>query len=191
MTIAPSQINPARRQPVPLVRARQLTPEQALRERQAVLMIKLVFLIAALAIVLTVLARLTGIGTELVDRGVPVEARAITLIQHPDGHLVMADATTGVVYSDSTPVQGGFLRGVVRAFSLKRNAQGVPQSAPYAVTQWDSGRITLNDLSTGHQVPLDSYGPSVSRIFTPLFAGPATDGGTALNQIKREQVQAN
>jgi putative photosynthetic complex assembly protein len=191
MTIAPSTMKPARIAAVPSIRPRVLTPEQALRERQAVLMIKLVFLIAALAIALTVLARLTGIGTELVARGAPVEARAITLIQHADGHLVMADAMTGAVHSDSTPVQGGFLRGVVRAFSLKRNAQGVPQEAPYAVTRWDSGRVTLNDLSTGHQVPLDSYGPSVSRIFEPLFVSPATDGGAALNQIKSEQTQAN
>jgi putative photosynthetic complex assembly protein len=191
MTIASSHLRPAAKAVTPSLRPRELTPEQALRERQAVLMIKLVFLIAALAIALTVLARLTGIGTELVARGAPVDARAITLIQRADGHLIMADATTGAIHSDSTPVQGGFLRGVVRAFSLKRNAQGVPHEAPYAVTRWDSGRITLNDLSTGHQVPLDSYGPTVTDIFTPLFAGAPADGGAVLQQIASKQVQAN
>jgi putative photosynthetic complex assembly protein len=152
-----------------LPQPRILTRDQAVRERQARLMIKLVFMIAGLALLLTVLAKATGIGTERVARGEPVASVAVTLVQLEDGQFVFAHAPSGEVIKQYSPAQGGFLRSVVRAFSLKRNAGGVDAATPYEITQWSSGRITLDDPSTGHRVPLDSFGASVTRMFAPLF----------------------
>jgi hypothetical protein len=36
------------------------------------------------------------------------------------------------------------------------------------VTRWESGRVTLNDPATGHQVPVDAFGPMVTKMFAPL-----------------------
>ncbi|NJR13170.1 MAG: hypothetical protein HC779_01175 [Phyllobacteriaceae bacterium] len=145
-----------------------MTHEQAIRERQARLMIRLVFGIAGLALLLTVLAKVTGLGTDLHPRGAVMAEQAVTIISGENGRLMMALSPSGQIVIDLAPTQGGFLRGLVRAFSLKRNAQGVAEQTPYTVTRWESGRITLEDAATSHSVPLDSFGPGVLKDFEAL-----------------------
>jgi putative photosynthetic complex assembly protein len=155
---------------------RNLTREQAIRERQAWLMIRLVFAIAGLALLLTILATFTGIGTERVVRGAPVSVAAITIIEQPDHRLIMAHAPAGAVIAEYGPAKGGFLRGFLRAFALKRDAAHVPATAPFEITRWESGRITLTDTATGHRIPVDTFGPGVTRAFAPLVGQAQTQG---------------
>jgi putative photosynthetic complex assembly protein len=143
----------------------------ARRERQARLMLRLVFSIAGLALALTILARLTGIGTDLHPLGAPIASHAVTIIETADKSVVFSDAVAGKVLLSYDAGRGGFFRSVLRAFALKRRAAGIAPEAPFDVTRWESGRITLSDPATGHRVPVDSFGPGVTRMFAPLVAG--------------------
>ncbi|MCU0832301.1 MAG: putative photosynthetic complex assembly protein PuhC [Rhizobiaceae bacterium] len=156
------------------------------RERQARLMIKIVFGIAGLALALAVLAQTTGIGAEKVVRGQPVQSRLVTIMAEPDGALVMRDAASGATLARHAPGEGGFMRGLIRALSLRRDAQHVAPATPYELRRWDSSRITLNDPATGHQLPLDTFTPAVTRMFAPLV-------GSAVQQQAptKHQTQGN
>jgi putative photosynthetic complex assembly protein len=170
MTLAQPSLTPAA--PTTL---RTLTPAQAIRERQARLMIRIVFAIAGLALALAVLAQTTGVGSEKVERGQPIALRSVTIIADPDGALVMRDAATGQALVTHEAGKGGFMRGLIRALALKRDAQHIAAETPYELRRWNSGRLTLNDPATGHQLPLDTFTPAVTRLFAPLVGEGLAD----------------
>jgi putative photosynthetic complex assembly protein len=149
----------------------RINADRAALIRQSHIMMRMVFGIAGLALALTIIAMATGSGRLTGERGAVSNSVPVTIIEKADGRLTFARADDGTVISDFGLAEGGFLRGVKRAFALKRGAQGIDASAPYAVTLWESGRITLEDPSTGHSVPLDSFGPSVTAMFVPLLGG--------------------
>jgi hypothetical protein len=116
-------------------------------QRQAKLMIKIILAVACLGLVLASLGRFTG-----------------------DDAVALRSVETGQIVVAFDKGHGGFLRSAIRAFGLKRNQMKIAPATPFMVTRWESGRVTLNDPSTGHQVPVDSFGPMVTKMFAPLVA---------------------
>jgi putative photosynthetic complex assembly protein len=146
----------------------RLTAADIVRERQARLLIKLIAGLAGLTMLLTILAQTTGIGAAKPELGQPVAGFTVTMMEQPDGSVALASAADGSVIAGFEKGRGGFLRGAIRAFSLQRRQHSVPPQAPFEITRWDSGRLTLTDTATGHRIPLDAFGPSVERMFAPL-----------------------
>jgi putative photosynthetic complex assembly protein len=137
-------------------------------QQQARLMIKIIASVACLALALASLARFTGIGAERIDHGNAVATYPVTIMVDAKDAVAMKSIDTGQVIVGFDKGHGGFLRNTIRAFDLKRHQMNIEPQAPYIVTRWESGRITLNDPATGHQVPVDSFGPMVTKMFAPL-----------------------
>ena len=139
-----------------------------LRERQANRMLIVIAIVVFAALSLTLTAKLTGFGLSQTELGQPVISQPMSIALEAEGHIVVSNPQTGEVYLTYSDGRGGFFRSILRAFSLKRRAYNVPDSTPFQVTRWDSGRLTLDDPATGHSIPVDSFGRSVTDIFAPI-----------------------
>ena len=139
-------------------------------QRQARVMIKIILAVAFLGLVLASLGKFTGIGAEKVVNGAVVATYPVTMMVEADDAVALRSVETGEIVVGFDKGHGGFLRSAIRAFGLKRNQMKIAPATPFVVTRWESGRVTLNDPATGHQVPVDSFGPTVTKMFAPLVA---------------------
>jgi putative photosynthetic complex assembly protein len=165
ISTTPRVIRPAFTHPV---NRRVLTPADIKRERQARLMIKLIAGLAALSLALAVLAQATGLGAMKTNHGAAIATFDVTLKETADGGIALAALKDGAVIAGFDKGHGGFLRGALRAFSMHRKQQDIAPDAPFTVTRWESGRITLTDSATHETIPVDAFGPSVTKMFAPL-----------------------
>jgi putative photosynthetic complex assembly protein len=164
-TISPVSMRAAFSHPV---NGKIITAEDAKRERQARMLIKFLAALAGFALLLTLLAQTTGIGAAKTDHGQPIATYDVTMIEASDGGVALRSAKDGSVLVGFDKGRGGFFRGAIRAFSLKRHQLNVAPEVPFTVTRWESGHITLTDKGTGHQIPVDAFGPTVTAMFAPL-----------------------
>jgi putative photosynthetic complex assembly protein len=146
----------------------EFTQPAVANQRQARVMIKIILAVACLGLAFVTLGKLTGLGTERVVNGAVVAAYPVTMMLEADDAVALRSVETGQIIVGFDKGRGGFLRNAIRAFGLKRNQMNVPPQIPFVVTRWESGRITLNDPATNHQVPVDSFGPMVTKMFAPL-----------------------
>lgn len=142
----------------------------AATQRQARLMFKIIGAICFLGLSFVALGKLTGLGVERVDNGIALQTYQVTMMIEANETVALRSHETGSVIVGFDRGRGGFLRNAIRAFGLKRNQMNVPSQTPFVVTRWESGRITLNDPATNHQVPVDAFGPMVTKMFAPLVA---------------------
>jgi putative photosynthetic complex assembly protein len=68
------------------------------------------------------------------------------------------------------PGTGGFLRGVLRGFARDRKLRGLgEEAAPFALTRWADGRLSVTDPATGRYVDLGAFGPDNWKAFAQLL----------------------
>ncbi|MBB4267190.1 photosynthetic complex assembly protein PuhC [Roseospira visakhapatnamensis] len=74
-----------------------------------------------------------------------------------------------------------FLQGMVRSLDRQRRVDQVGEGAPYHVTLWSDGRLTLDDPTTDTSIPLQAYGvDNTARVYDLLtMAGAEDDSGSA------------
>ena len=139
-------------------------------QQQARAMIKIIASVICLALMFAIVGRYTGIGADRVVNGSAVATHLVTIIVQPDESVVLASYDTKQIVAKFDAGHGGFLRGALRAFGLKRNQMKIDSATPYTVTRWESGRVSLVDSKTGQFIPVDSFGPYVQKMFEPLVA---------------------
>ncbi|MBC7894850.1 MAG: photosynthetic complex assembly protein [Cytophagaceae bacterium] len=127
-------------------------------------------LLATLAIVLAAVARLTGSGHVTLDGSRPEQVRLLTFADAPDGTVSVRDASTGLEIGTLPSGSGGFARGALRALARERRLRGLGPDAPFVLTRWTGGRLTLDDSSTGAHVELGGFGPDNQVAFAGLLA---------------------
>jgi len=99
-------------------------------------------------------------------------------------HLRFVDRSDGAVEIDDVdhddaviqiepPGTNGFLRGVLRGLARARRAEHIGPEAPFTLTRWADGEMTLADPQTGQRLSLEVFGPSNSRPFAQLLTGGA------------------
>jgi putative photosynthetic complex assembly protein len=152
------------------VQASDFKQSVASGQRQARVMLKIILTVACFGLVLASLGKFTGIGAAKVVNGAVVASYPVTMMVEADNAVALRSVETGKIIVSFDKGRGGFLRSSIRAFGLKRNQMKIAPATPFVVTRWESGRITLNDPSTSHQVPVDSFGPTVTKMFAPLVA---------------------
>jgi putative photosynthetic complex assembly protein len=127
-----------------------------------------------LAIVAAGAARLTGFGTSHVPYGVPVESRALRFADRSDGAVVISEADSGRVVDVASPGTNGFLRSTMRGLARDRKRQDLGAEAPFRLTRWADGRLSLRDEATGRSIDLGAFGPTNAAVFAHLMTGSAT-----------------
>lgn len=128
-----------------------------------------------LTLVMAVAGRQAGIGTTKTPASEAVETKMLTFADRSDGGIDIVDVRTGVNLFMAPQETNGFLRGVLRGMSQGRRLENVGPQAPYRLTRWADGRLSLTDPSTGREVNLEVFGPDNYRVFAQLMT-PAASG---------------
>jgi putative photosynthetic complex assembly protein len=119
-------------------------------------------------------ARLTGIGTSHVPDGTPVESRDLRFADRSDGAVVISEADTGRVVNVASPGTNGFLRSTMRGLARDRKRRDLGADAPFRLTRWADGRLSLQDEATGRSIDLGAFGATNAAVFAHLMTGSAT-----------------
>jgi putative photosynthetic complex assembly protein len=127
-----------------------------------------------LAIVAAGGARLTGFGTSHVPDGEPLESRDLRFVDRSDGAVVITEVETGRVVDVAAPGTNGFLRSTMRGLARDRKRRDLGAEAPFRLTRWADGRLSLRDEATGRSIDLGAFGPTNAAVFAHLMTGSAT-----------------
>jgi putative photosynthetic complex assembly protein len=104
------------------------------------------------------------------DSTVPVRAeRAFRAADRADGAVVLTDAASGREVLVVAPGQDGFLRGTLRGLARDRRMRDVGPEAPFRLTAWSDGRMTLDDTATGRRLDLLAFGQTQAEAFARLL----------------------
>jgi putative photosynthetic complex assembly protein len=126
------------------------------------------FGLVGFALVAALFGRLTG-GEVLHGPSSPVAERDLRFEDRADGAVVVYNARDDQEIKVETG-QNGFLRGTLRGLARARHAEGVGPNAPFRLTAWADGRLTLDDPSTGRHVELVAFGPDNEAVFARLLS---------------------
>ncbi len=99
-----------------------------------------------------------------------VEVRELRFTDRTDGALVIDDTGRGTVAAVLPHgVNNGFIRGVLRGMARDRKLRGVSAAAPFRLTLFADGALTLFDPATGRNIELGSFGPTNYQSFADLL----------------------
>jgi putative photosynthetic complex assembly protein len=120
--------------------------------------------------------RISGLGAQR-PISTPISERDLRFEDRADGAVVVYDARLHAIDPNAPPIgveigQNGFLRGVLRGFARTRRADGVGPAAPFRLTAWADGRLTLEDPSTGRHSDLEAFGPANVPVFAQFLIPP-------------------
>lgn len=101
----------------------------------------------------------------------PVASRSLRFLDRADGAVVIQDARTGGIASVIQPGEKtGFIRGVMRGLARERRQHGVGAVAPFTLTLWRDGELSLTDPATGRSIEMTAFGTSNRASFAALLA---------------------
>jgi len=132
------------------------------------------FLVVALVIVAATLwfaisATRFGQGAYDEPDGPMVGSRSLVFSDATNGGIDVYDAIAHRNVFQVPPNSDQFLRGAIRSLARSRRAAHVEPSEPFILTQWENGRMTLDDPSTGERVSISSFGPTQVESFRVLL----------------------
>ena len=114
------------------------------------------------------------LGRAMYRTGVPVESRDLRFADRTDGAVVISEAGTGRVVDVASPGTNGFLRSTMRGLARDRKRQDLGAEAPFRLTRWADGRLSLQDEATGRSIDLGAFGATNAAVFAHLMTGSAT-----------------
>jgi putative photosynthetic complex assembly protein len=103
--------------------------------------------------------------------GVVVAARNLHFVDRADLGVDVIDADRALHVATVTG-QAGFLRGTMRGLASARLRAGLTADAPFRLTAWKDGRLTLDDPTDGRHVELEAFGATNEQAFADLLAAP-------------------
>lgn len=95
----------------------------------------------------------------------PTAERQLRFADTADGKVLVTDAATGRDVAAIGAEGSGFIRGVMRGLARERRQHGEGAAAPFRLSAWPNGGLTLTDDTTGRVIELGSFGPSNRAAF--------------------------
>jgi len=121
----------------------------------------------------TAIAHGTRQGLSEMPASVAVEVRDLRFEDRPEGTIVIYRAGESRL-AEVLPAGGnGFLRGVLRGLARERLRQHGEVAAPFRLTRWADGRLTIADPSTGRSTDVAAFGPDNFQAFARVFVATA------------------
>jgi len=128
------------------------------------------------AIAVVALWRLAGIDQRAHYEGI-VASRDIAVTDGADGSVILVDAATGASVDTLEPGTSGFVRATLRGLARERKLGGAGPEAPFRLTHWRDGHLTLDDLATGRRIDLGAFGITNAQAFARLMPSRFTETG--------------
>ena len=105
-----------------------------------------------------------------VARATVVRSRDLSFIDAADGAVAIRDAATGnVTTAVVAGTKTGFIRGVMRGLARDRHLHAIGRDAPFRLTSWSNGDLTLTDPQTGRTIELGAFGATNRAAFAALL----------------------
>jgi putative photosynthetic complex assembly protein len=95
--------------------------------------------------------------------------RSFVAADRADGAVVLTDATTGREVLVIAPGEDGFMRGTMRGLARDRRLRDLGPEAPFRLSSWSDGRLTLDDTATGRRLDLLAFGQTQAEAFARLL----------------------
>ncbi len=152
------------------IHPRPRTPQDKDRELIPRAMTRAMLGLVMAVLVLVAWARLTDrplIATP--PEGEIVASRTLILSGDMAGSATVR-APDGRVLADLTPEEGGFISGVWRVIQRERTKHRVAPDGPVILIHRDTGRVEIQDPSTGWSADLMGFGADNARAFARLLA---------------------
>lgn len=112
-------------------------------------------------------ARLTGLGAIEEPQAEAVAKRDLRFEDRQDGAVtVMAGDTIVDILEPGT---NGFVRNVMRGLARERLRKDGIREAPFLLTQWADGRLSIEDPLTGRRIDLGAFGAANAATFARLM----------------------
>jgi putative photosynthetic complex assembly protein len=99
---------------------------------------------------------------------VPTAQRDLRFADRADGAVLVYRDGDAVPISVVTG-QAGFLRGTLRALVRERRLDRATADAPFRLSAWPDGRLTLDDLATGQRLELEAFGSANEAVYAKLL----------------------
>lgn len=125
--------------------------------------------LVVLTLILAAISRFTGVGAMTVDEANAVATRDLRFEDRSDGAVAVLAAKDDKVVEILPPGTNGFVRGVLRGLARERKSEGIGTEPPFRLTQWDDGRLSLEDSATGRRIELVSFGQTQFDVFAQML----------------------
>lgn len=133
---------------------------------------------AALVIVVTIVtaAVIHSIGIDTYPpRAAAVATRDLRFEDRADGSVAVVNAPDNSLLQVLAPGTNGFLRATLRGLARERRIDEADKTAPFRLTAYADGRLTLEDPSTGRRVDLEAFGQTNVQAFARLLLPRSTN----------------
>lgn len=97
------------------------------------------------------------------------QERSLKFFDEPDGTVRVEDAASREVLARFGEGDGGFIRATVRSLVHQRRIRNIGSQAPFTLTEWQNGNLTLADPVTGRSVEVSSFGPDNRAVYQNLL----------------------
>lgn len=122
-----------------------------------------------LSLLLVVGFRITGQSPAKPDSSAVVASYELRFEDRPDGAVLVYAEPADRLAHTLAPGTNGFVRGVLRGLARERRAEHIGAAAPFRLTRWADGRLSLDDPSTTRHVDLEVFGPTNAGAFAAIF----------------------
>lgn len=110
------------------------------------------------------------VAVRAAERTTPVASRDLRFVDRADGAVVITDVKTGqIAHIVQAGEQTGFIRGVMRGLARDRKMRGLGDAAPFTLTAWRDGQLSLVDTATGRTLELTAFGTTNRAAFAELL----------------------
>ena len=124
-------------------------------------------------LLVTGLASVTGWRADTPRTAAPELTRELRFREDDGGALAVVNS--GAVVARLPANEEGFVRGVLRSLWRQRTLDGVELGAPFHLTRWNDGALSLEDAATGIRIELNAFGPTNVEAFEALLTAEALE----------------
>lgn len=123
------------------------------------------------------LARLSGFQPARPAPSAVVGQVALRFEDRADGGIAVFAPGADAPFTVLPPESHHFVRGVMRGLARERRAREVGTQAPFILTRWADGRLSLDDPPTGRHIDLEVFGPDNAGSFADIYrrASPGSE----------------
>jgi len=126
----------------------------------------------ALSIGMAAMGRYANIGTTRMPGATVVQQRQVQFDDQSDGGIAVYDSQARQRIALLAPGTNGFLRGVLRGLVRERRRSDIGAQAPFVLTRWSDGRLSITDPAIDRQINLEVFGPTNAGVFAQLLLAP-------------------
>jgi putative photosynthetic complex assembly protein len=152
--------------PQPIARGQQF-PKGALYAAGALILLTFILVLGS---------RIAGLRMDWVPDADITASRDVRFGTGADGAIVITDARSGDILGRYAQETNAFVRSVANGLLIERRlADPAAADAPYRITRWSDGRVTVTDPISGRFVELGAFGQSQVQTFSRLLPPSATN----------------